>query len=406
MKRLLWLFPLAVLGGLAYWGYKVKSAPPQVAFTKANRRNLVSSVLTNGKVEPLEWAAVRAGREGAVIRLAVDKGQTVSQGAILVELDATEARNELAAAEARIAQAKAELDVLRSGGRAREIAELNGAIERARVDLVILQRQIDSLARLVEKKAATRRELEDAIERKEKTETEIRTLEKRRSALVSQADYAIAEARLRDAEIAGTAARRRIEMSVIRAPIPGALYQLDIRTGAYLRPGDLIGQIGRLDRVRVQVYVDEPELGSIRKGLPVTITWDALAGKQWAGVVERLPAQIVALNSRQVGEVTCIIENTDRLLIPQTNVNAEIRTSVVENALTIPKEVLRREREETGVFVLHGDAVAWRAIRTGAASITHVEVREGLNGEEQIALPTDLPLKNGMRVRVILKSGS
>jgi len=54
--------------------------------------------------------------------------------------------------------------------------------------------------------------------------------------------------------------------------------------------------------------------------------------------VERKPAAIQALGSRQVGEVVCDIENPGRELIPGTNVDAEIRTAVVDNALVIPRE--------------------------------------------------------------------
>src|SRR6185436_755251 len=137
------------------------------------------------------------------------------------------------------------------------------------------------------------------------------------------------------------------------------------------------------DRVRVHVYVDEPEIGNVRVGQPVEITWEALPGKRWAGTVEKLPAQITSLSSRQVGEVICVIDNSDRLLIPQTNVNAEIRTNVVENALTIPKEVLRRERGEAGVYAVKPDnTLEWRKVQPGAANVTRLEVKAGIREGE------------------------
>jgi hypothetical protein len=116
--------------------------------------------------------------------------------------------------------------------------------------------------------------------------------------------------------------------------------------------------------------------------------------------VEKLPSQITALNTRQVGEVVCIINNEGGRLLPQTNINAEIRTNVVESALTIPKEVLRREQGETSVFLLRPDnTITSRKITTGTASVTRIEVTKGLQEGDRIALPTDTPLREGMRVQ-------
>ena len=91
--------------------------------------------------------------------------------------------------------------------------------------------------------------------------------------------------------------------SVVRAPIAGTVYQFDLKPGAYLNAGDLVASIGQLDRVRVKVFVDEPDLGRVKRGMPVGITWDAMPGRQWKGVVDKTPTQIVALGTRQVGEV-------------------------------------------------------------------------------------------------------
>jgi HlyD family secretion protein len=399
MKRLLWILPLIVIGGGAWWVQTLRNAPPEVAFTKAVRERLVSTLRTNGKVEPLEWRDIRAEREGLVSRLAVAPGQPVARNAVILEFDSTEARAALAAAQSSAAQARIELDVVRAGGRTRDLAELSASMEKLKVDLSIARKEADALRRLVEKKAATQREAEQAEERVTQIQAEIAALEKRRASLVGQADQALAEAKLRDAENSAALALRRIERSAVRAPLAGVVYQLDARTGAYLRPGDLVGRIGVLDRVRVIVYVDEPELGSVRTGLPVTITWDALPGKQWLGTVEKLPTQIVPLGSRQVGEVHCIIANEDGRLLPSTNINAEIRLNVVENAVAIPKEVLRRERDVSGVYLLNGAVVAWRPVRLGVASLTHIQVVEGLREGDLVALPTDTPLRDGTAVR-------
>ena len=158
----------------------------------------------------------------------------------------------------------------------------------------------------------------------------------------------------------------------------GVVYGREARQGSYVEAGDLIANVGRMDQLRVRVYVDEPELGRVAVGQPVTITWDALPGRQWQGQVERKPSAIQALGSRQVGEVLCSIDNQGRALVPGTNVNAEIRTAVVDNALVIPKETLRHDAQGDYVYVLKGDTIERRAVKKGISSITQVQVVEGL----------------------------
>jgi RND family efflux transporter MFP subunit len=233
----------------------------------------------------------------------------------------------------------------------------------------------------------------------QRAELQIQSYERRRSALVTVNDRTIADARVRDAQALAEAASRRIELSEIRSPMSGILYQLDIRQGAYLNPGDLVGSVGRLNQLRVVVYVDEPDLGRVAKAMPVTITWDALAGRQWKGTVEKLPTQIVPLGTRQVGEVICVIENPDLTLVPGTNVNAEIRSQVVENALAIPKEAIRREGTQSGVLELQDKRVVWHPVKLGTASVSRVQVIEGLSEGDFVAMPVDRPLKTNDAVR-------
>ena len=387
---------------LVAWGFFRGTDAPEVVFAKARRETLVSTLVTNGKVEPVEWTAVRAAAPGRIERLLVERGQAVPEGAIVAQLDTGEAQSALASAEARIAQARAELEVTEAGGRPSEQAEIQSAIDRARADLQIAQREYDSLRRLQEKNAAPASEVRAARDRVDQATSQIAALEKKRSSLVGSSDRAIAQARLRDAQAAAEAARQRVGTGVIRTPMAGVVYHVEARHGAYVNPGDLIANVGKLDRLRVIVYVDEPELGRVQQGMPVTITWDARPGKEWKGVVETVPTQIVALGSRQVGEVVCVIDNPDRELPPGANVNATIRTQGVDNALSVPKEAIRREGVQTGVFLLQGTVLRWRPVRTGASSVTRVQVLEGLAEGDSVAVRSETPLRDGLEVRATI----
>jgi HlyD family secretion protein len=392
---LILLTPLAVIG---FWTYTKKNVPPTALFVKVRRETLVSNLITNGKVEPQRFAAVRADLAGMVAELPVKEGQTVALGAELARLKVPDLEAQLAGAESRVEQAKAALDNIERGGRKAELVEIDGSIARAKLDRDTALRDYNALHRLEEKQAATREQVEMARSKLDQTELGIKSLESKRSALITSSDQLVAEARFHEAEADLRLAQRRIADTIVHSPIAGIVYNLPIRTGTYLNVGDLVASVGVLDRLRVRVYVDEPELGRVSVGLPVNITWDALPGQRWPGVVEQLPVEVHPLGTRQVGEVLCTIDNPRHVLVPGTNINAEIRSQVVNNALTIPKEAMRRDAKGTGVFVLTGDTIQWRAVKTGASSINRVQIVDGLAEGDAVALPTDVVLREGKKV--------
>lgn len=301
-------------------------------------------------------------------------------------------------AESRLAQARAELRRLEEGGSRTARAELQGALESARVQMENARRERERTERLVEKNAETREALRAAEDRVLQAEAEVQSIENRQKALLVEGNREAAEARVQEAEAAIALIRQRMAQSKVLTPVGGVVYSLTAKAGGFLQPGDLIAEVGQTRTLRVLVYVDEPELGKVGRGMPVEIQWDARPGEKWLGKVENLPTQIVALNTRQVGEVVCLIDNEKGLLPPGANVNAEIRSAVVENALAIPKAALRRGEKESGVLVLVGDRVEFRAVELGITSITHAEIRSGLKESDAVALPADGNLEPGDRV--------
>ncbi len=397
MRRFLLIVIAILCAVILYFLIARRSTPPEVPFTRVTRETVVSVLSTNGRVEPIHWASARAEVSGLVERILIRKGDTVGSGATLVELDSKQAQADLAAAQARIEQAQAEIQTLKAGGRSADTAAIAAEQASARQELEIAQREYDQLRRLQAKSAATGVEVTAAKDRVDRVHATMRALEQKRAALVNAPDLAAAEARVREAQATANAARQRISMAVIRSPIAGTVYQFDLKQGAYLNPGDLVASIGQLDRVRIIVYVDEPDLGRVAEGMPVNITWDAITGREWRGSVERVPTQVVALGTRQVGEVGCVIENPDHDLTPGANVTAEIRSKTVENAVTIPKGAIRRENGKTGVYILEGDRIHWRNVQLGTSSVTRTEV-SGVKEGDSVALPSERPLKENMQV--------
>jgi len=403
--RKLLLALLVAAAAVVGLGVLRRTAPPSVNFALVRRITLVSTLSTNGKVEPFEWQAMRAERAGILSRVAVRDGQAMTKGEVIATIADPSMQADIEAGKARVAEVRANLAALEAGGKPAELVDIESSLKQAQLQIEQEQKDAAALERLEKKQAATEAEVEAARQKVRQSQTEIQGLEQRRQALVGKTDVAAAKARLQDAQAALDLAQQRAAQGVVRAPMTGVIYGLAVRTGAFVNPGDLLANVGQLDRLRVRVYVDEPELGGVMEGQPVTITWQALPGKEWSGRVERKPSSIQPLGTRQVGEVICWIDNPGHDLIPGTNVDAVIRTAVVPNALVIPKEALRRDAQGTFVFRLDGDRIERRQVTTGTSSITEVQVAQGLAENDAVALPSDNGVKPGDRVAPVINGG-
>ncbi len=171
----------------------------------------------------------------------------------------------------------------RKAGAIAERQQIDADLARARLDLEAAQKNYQALDRLVAKQAATRQDLDAARQLVDQLQLKIQALEKSKAALVTGIDKEIAKARLQEAQSAAAVAETNLDLSSIRAPMDGTVYDFDLKQGSYVNPGDLIARIGKLDRVRVTVYVDEPDLGKVHEGEPVIITWDPQARASMEG---------------------------------------------------------------------------------------------------------------------------
>src|SRR5438067_5822818 len=125
-KTLLLLVVLGAGAAGAAWWFRSKSAAPRVPFSKTTRQTISNVLSTNGKVEPFDYVQVRVESAGLVKRVLVHEGDSISKGQVLAELSEPGLQQELDAAKAREAQARADLLTFESGGRSGEMAEIDG----------------------------------------------------------------------------------------------------------------------------------------------------------------------------------------------------------------------------------------------------------------------------------------
>ena len=372
------------------------------------RENIVASISSNGKVEPISPFAMRAQLDTFVEKIRVVEGQPVKKGQPLLELNVKDAEAQLAEARSKLLRAQNDLRVARSGGRPAAAAQAAGALSTAVAQRDRLQRSHDALLRLIEQHAATKDELaaNDLELTKAQAEVARLTAAKQEFDRGVSLDANQAPLLVQQAQSEVAALQTKVRNGHITAPSDGTLYSLPVKAGDYVRVGDLLAEMADLRKVRVRAFIDEPELGALEPNQPVKITWDALPNRVWLGKTETIPKQVVARGTRSVGELLCTVDNDKLELLPNINVNVRINSHERDNVLAIPRGAVEAEGNQRFVYVVKQGEFAKtklekREIHVGIADSTNYEVTSGLQQGEMVALPGDIDLKDGMVVRIM-----
>ena len=376
-----------------------------ISTTHAARRNLSSWISTNGKIEPIDPHIIQAQLTTFIETIGVKEGQMVGRGQVLMSLDAKDLRSELAHMREQLVAAEDEQKIALGGGSPDEIAQLNTDFAKTTAEIDRLRRERDSLERLYSRQAATRQEVEQTKTALDKAEADKRVIEEKRNTIIQRSKPQAERAGLRIEEARNSirSIEEKLQSSQVAAPAAGTLYSLPAKSGTYVHTGDVLAELADLKRTRVRVFVDEPELGSLRAGQAVEITWEALPNRTWAGQVEQLPKTIVPRGSRNVGELLCSVNNEQGELLPNINVSVRIRIGDRQNALTIPRTAIRTEGNGHYVFVVDQGHLRRREINGGISNATDYEILNGITEQDTVALPAGSELQEGMAVMIPAK---
>jgi HlyD family secretion protein len=372
------------------------------------RENIVASISSNGKVEPISPFVTRAQLDTFVEKIRVVEGQAIKKGQPLLELNVKDAEAQLAEARSKLLRAQNDLRVANSGGRPDAAAQAAGALSTAVAQRERLQHNHDTLLRLIGQHAATKDELAANDLELTKAQAEVARLTAAKQAFDSGVSLDANQAPLlvRQAQSEVAALEAKVRNGHIAAPSDGTLYSLPVKAGDYVRVGDLLAEMADLRKVRVRAFIDEPELGALEPNEPVKITWDALPNRVWMGKTETIPKQVVARGARSVGELLCTVDNDKLELLPNINVNVRINSKERDNVLAVPRGAVEAAASQRFVYVVkQGEfgktVLEKREIHLGIADSTNYEVTGGLQQGEMVALPGDIDLKGGMTVKIM-----
>lgn len=374
-----------------------------VRVAKVGHEELRNTLSTNGKVEPDTDYTFYSPISTTVKSVNVTPGDKVKPGQLLIVLDDVDARARVASAESGVKSAQVGLDAAQHNGTQEQQQMAAADLTRAKLDRDQAKRDLDALTRLHSTGAASAGEVAAAQSRLETAEASLHAAQLSTTSRYSAADVDRARAALTDAEANLAAARDILAKTVIRAPIAGTVYEVEVSPTDYAEQGKLILKMADLTKERIRAYFDEPDIGHLEVGQKIVIKWDAKPGREWSGHIVRTPITVINLGTRHVGETLVSVDDPDARLLPDTNVNVTVTTSTEPGVLSIPREALFSQNGEPYVYKVSGSSLLRTPVVTGIVNLTRVAILKGLNDGDTVATGSlsGQPLEAGVPIKVV-----
>lgn len=399
-RRRIWIVILVLLLiGFASLRYFTRSVVP-VRMATAERGQLISTLSTNGKVEPVHNFAAYSPAPGTVKAVNVHEGEKVKAGQLLVTLDDTQAKSDLAAALAAERGAQAGLQALRGGGTRSQQITLSGNIASAKTARDQQAATLATLQQLQKQGAASASEVETARNALAADDAGLKVLEQQRTQNYAPIDLEHAQANLANAKAAYASALDVLQKENVRAPFAGTVYSVSVHASDFVAAGAELLQMANLKQVQVRAYFDEPEVGELTVGEPVKIVWEAKPNRVWHGRIIRTPTTIITYGTRNVGEALVSVDDADETLLPNTNVTITVTLLNVQDALIVPREALHADATGNYVYRVENNRLRRTSIGVGNLNLTQVQILSGLSEGNVVALtaPDGTTLHDGMAV--------
>jgi len=366
---------------------------PDLSVGKVVRRAFSVNVLAVGKISAQVGAEVRVGSRipGKVDHLYANIGDIVEKDQVVASLEKEDltATVDRYQAELRITQSKlSSLTTLHP--REIEKAEADMAKWQASVDLNLMEllreeelRKEDigtpqSLERVQEQYLVARAELAAA----EKT-LQLLTVRFAEDVTQARADIARAEAML-----AGAAAT--LSFATITAPIPGVIASVSTQEGETVAVGlnaPTFVTIIDLNKLQVDAYVDEVDIGKIKVGQRGMFTVDAFSDKDFEGIVTAIyPKAVIQNNVIYYDVVIDITSDYKNLLRPEMTAHVTIFLDKRADVLAVPARAVKRQNGSNIVYIVRDGEPEPVEIRTGWRDGQWVEILDRLEEGESVLL--------------------
>jgi HlyD family secretion protein len=373
----------------AYFLLSKGSEPPQLQLVNTTRRDIKIAVSTNGIIDPVNRSEIYAPIDGCIMQLFKQEGAEITRGQSLMQLESEPIRTALAGAKAALLSEKRQARLVMTGPSKEETAEVDAAIAEGELQLDQVKKDLQIEESLFAKGAAARSALENLQKQRDLLQLRLEDSRKKKRDLMqrySPEDKEWEQGKVEELTRQVALLERQLQMESVQSPISGLIYSLQVRSGSHVTKGQLLAQIYQPGKIMLRAYVDEPDLGRIKKGQMVQVHWDGLPDRQWQGMVDRLAEQVVALNNRSVGYVFCSVEGDPKELIPNLNVKVEITTDRKTDVLVIPKSAVFNQNGKPAVRLLEGKSTAVKPVDLGLITSEEVEILSGIKAGDSVVL--------------------
>jgi RND family efflux transporter MFP subunit len=423
-RRRLWLAVPAVLAAVVWatWFHLAGSSLPEVetyTFTGKAPRHILLDL--TGCIVPRTRIVISPQVGGIIARDHLPlEGQKVKGGALLFEIEDTRYREDYLQAEAGLAAARAQLLELENGTCPEEIDQAAATVEQAREQVALMKEEWERTRKLFTSRAISLSEVDKAHTLHVSAQKRLRVEQAkydqaRRGPRREKIDAARAE--VRRAQATCDRARYSYGQTKIYAPgtEPGKSFTLLERK---VSPGESIQAdltytalctLADLSRMEAEIDVQERDLSVLKIGGPCEVIPDAYPDRSYRGHINR--KQPLVNRQRGVVQVKITIDRPDEYVLP--NMNARVLLLEEEpgkrarrDLPEIPRRALVVGSDSPTVVLLTGQRAHLQRIEIGATHGDWVQVRQGLQAEDQVILPGDPPVREGQPVRARATGGS
>lgn len=405
------LLALAIaVTALVFWWRKTLDARRKESKTMlitASRRDFTSSVLATGAVRPQVGAEVHVGARisGKVTQLKANIGDMVKKGEVIAELEKEDLEAMVAQRQAELALARARLSAL-GALRPKEVPKAQAEIDQWGATVALSQKELEREDRLLEQNSTTRQAWDRARERLSVAEAQLVSAQKKLEVLITRYDQDLKQARMEVARAQASLEQARVQLSyaTIVAPISGAIASVSTQEGETVAAGfnaPTFVTIIDLDRLQVDAYVDEVDIGKVKPGQKALFTVDAFPNQEFEGIVNAIYPKAVIQENVVNYDVVIIVEKASSrlnevtgppagILRPEMTASVTIFLDQRKDVLALPAKAIGRDRGKNVVYVPDKDGQPRQhEIKVGWKDGQWVEIVSGLSEREPVLL--DLP---------------
>jgi multidrug efflux pump subunit AcrA (membrane-fusion protein) len=326
---------------------------------------------------------------GTVISLRAREGDKVSAGQALIEIDNRDANAQLQKAGAGLRQAQEGLAEVEQATAAAKSAQAAADANKRLADSTYARYQA-----LFERKSISPQEFDEAKAKRETAEAESRRAADTLKMLAAKERQALAQIDQAKADVAN--AQIFVSYARIASPITGVVVAKHTEVGSTATPGTPLLMIEDGSRYRLEVAVEESQLGKIRMGQRARLRIDALGADDPEGCV----SEITPAADPMSRSYTVKIDLPARQPLRSGLYGVARFASGQRQAILIPRKSVTQRGQLAGVFVVDDAGVArLRLIQTGKTYGENVEALSGLNGGERIVVDGVADVKDGARIQ-------